>query len=39
MLASELSIEEKKKAMGIRTIDQILDYVEMLSLVETRVRR
>ena len=32
MLASELSKEEKKKAMEIRTINQILDYVQRLAL-------
>jgi acyl carrier protein len=34
LLGSELSQEEKKKAMDIRTINQILDYIEFL--VEAR---
>ena len=32
MLSSELTRAEKKKAMDIRTINQVLDYVESLSL-------
>jgi acyl carrier protein len=31
LLGSELTRSEKKKAMEIRTINQILDYVEMLA--------
>jgi acyl carrier protein len=31
MLNSELSQNEKKQAMGIRTINQICDYVESLA--------
>ncbi len=31
MLGSELSRAEKKMAMEIRTINQILDYIEMLA--------
>jgi len=31
MLGSELTQAEKKKAMEIRTINDILDYVELLS--------
>lgn len=31
MLGSKLTREEKKQAMDIRTIDQILDYVESLA--------
>jgi len=31
LLDSELSLEEKKKAMEIRTINHILDYIEWLS--------
>ncbi|MBI4633666.1 MAG: acyl carrier protein [Deltaproteobacteria bacterium] len=34
MLASELTQEEKKRAMDIRTINQICDYVE--SVAKTR---
>ncbi|OIP89859.1 MAG: acyl carrier protein [Syntrophaceae bacterium CG2_30_49_12] len=34
MLGSELSHEEKKRAMDIRTINQICDYIE--SLAEAR---
>jgi len=30
MLGSELTQEEKKRAMDIRTIDQICDYIEWL---------
>jgi len=30
LLGSELSLEEKKKAMEIRTINHILDYIESL---------
>jgi acyl carrier protein len=35
MLKSELTQDEKKQAMGIRTINQICDYVE--SLAATRL--
>jgi acyl carrier protein len=31
MLASELSHEEKKQAMDIRTINHICDYIESLA--------
>ena len=31
LLGSELSRTEKKKAMEIRTINQILDYIELLA--------
>jgi hypothetical protein len=31
MLDSELSQDEKKNAMEIRTINDILDYIELLS--------
>jgi acyl carrier protein len=31
MLGSELTQAEKKNAMGIRTINDILDYIELLS--------
>jgi len=34
LLKSELTRSEKKDAMGIRTINQILDYIELL--VQTR---
>jgi acyl carrier protein len=34
LLGSELTLEEKKRAMDIRTINQICDYIESL----TRVR-
>ncbi len=30
MLATELTIEEQEKALEIRTINQILDYIELL---------
>lgn len=30
-LGSELTQEEKKKAMDIRTMNQIIDYIEMLA--------
>jgi len=30
-LSSELTQEEKKKAMDIRTMNQIIDYIEMLA--------
>lgn len=36
MLKSELTQDEKKQAMGIRTIKQICDYVE--SLAATRLK-
>jgi acyl carrier protein len=35
MLDSELSQDEKKQAMGIRTINQICDYVESLTLARS----
>ena len=35
MLNSELSQDEKKQAMGIRTINQICDYVESLTLARS----
>jgi len=31
MLGSELTQEEKKQAMDIRTINQIVDYIERLA--------
>jgi acyl carrier protein len=34
LLNSDLSQEEKKRAMGIRTLNQVLDYIE--SLINTR---
>ena len=37
MLNSELSQNEKKQAMGIRTINQICDYVESLARSRGRV--
>ena len=36
LLGSELKQAEKKKAMEIRTINQILDYVELLSLTRSK---
>ena len=36
MLKSELTQSEKKQAMGIRTINQICDYVESLAAVRPR---
>ena len=33
MLGAELTHEEKKRAMGIRTINQICDYIESLAMV------
>ena len=36
LLGSELTRAEKKNAMGIRTINQILDYIELLA--QTRAR-
>ena len=36
LLGSELTRSEKKKAMEIRTINQILDYVEMLAATRSR---
>ena len=33
MLNSELSQSEKKQAMGIRTINQVCDYIESLAMV------
>lgn len=38
-LDSELTHEEKKKAMGIRTINQIVDYVEGLVRVREQETR
>ena len=35
MLDSEISQDEKKQAMGIRTINQICDYVESLTLARS----
>jgi len=35
MLDSELSQDEKKQAMGIRTINQVCDYVESLAMVRS----
>jgi acyl carrier protein len=35
-LNSELTRAEKKKAMEIRTVNQILDYVELLSLTRAK---
>jgi acyl carrier protein len=35
MLGSRLSREEKEKAMDVRTINQILDYVESLALTRS----
>jgi len=37
MLGSELTLEEKKRAMDIRTIRQICDYIESLVLVRKAV--
>ncbi|MBC8459329.1 MAG: acyl carrier protein [Deltaproteobacteria bacterium] len=36
LLGSELSLEEKKKAMEIRTINHILDYIEGLRLTRDK---
>jgi len=36
LLGSELSLEEKKKAMEIRTINHILDYIEWLRLTRDK---
>jgi len=36
MLDSELTQAEKKNAMEIRTINDILDYIELLSAARTR---
>ena len=36
MLQSELTQNEKKQAMGIRTINQICDYVESLDAVRLK---
>jgi acyl carrier protein len=36
MLASPLTQSEKKKAMEIRTINDIIDYVESLSLTRSK---
>jgi acyl carrier protein len=33
MLGAQLTRDEKKKAMDIRTINQILDYIESLAVV------
>jgi acyl carrier protein len=38
LLRSELTRAEKKKAMDIRTINQILDYVEWLSLRRAKTK-
>ena len=35
MLGSKLSREEKKMAMDIRTINQVVDYVESLALIRS----
>ena len=35
LLGTELTRAEKKNAMEIRTINQILDYIEQLALVRT----
>ena len=35
MLGSELSQDEKKQAMGIRTINQVCDYIESLAMVRS----
>jgi len=37
MLGSELTQEEKKRAMDIRTINQICDYIESLIVVRNIV--
>ena len=36
LLGSQLTRSEKKKAMEIRTINQILDYVEMLATTRSK---
>ena len=36
MLGAQLTREEKKKAMDVRTINQILDYIESLAAVRSR---
>ena len=36
LLGSELTRAEKKKAMEIRTINQVLDYIESLSLTRAK---
>ncbi|KPJ77742.1 MAG: acyl carrier protein [Deltaproteobacteria bacterium SG8_13] len=36
LLKSELTQDEKKQAMGIRTINQICDYVESLAAVRLK---
>ncbi len=36
MLDTELSIDEKEQAMEIRTINQILDYIELLSATRNK---
>ncbi len=36
LLDSELTRSEKKKAMEIRTINQILDYIEMLAATRSK---
>jgi acyl carrier protein len=36
LLGSQLTRSEKKKAMEIRTINQILDYVEMLAATRSK---
>ncbi len=36
LLGSDLTRAEKKKAMEIRTINQILDYVEMLAATRSK---
>ncbi len=38
LLRSELTRAEKKKAMDIRTINQILDYIEWLSLRRAKTK-
>lgn len=35
LLQTELTRDEKKKAMEIRTINQILDYIELLAKIRT----
>jgi acyl carrier protein len=39
LLQSELTRAEKKKAMDIRTINQILDYIEWLSLRRAKAKK
>jgi len=36
MLDTELSIDEKDQAMTLRTINQILDYIELLSATRNK---